>query len=652
MASPYLSFGPSSDPVGRAALVLGIALLVLSLVGHRWLAARLARVRSRSLVLLLSLGAGLVSYGYVVHYLAGGPRIVDATSYFLQARALSEGLLAFPVPLPSGAFRGRFTLYEGGALSVIFPPGYPLVLALGFLAKVPLLVGPAIGALLVVVTYVLTREVLRDEAAARAAAVCSLLSVALRYHTADTMAHGLSALLLATSLIAASRPRRAAAVVAGLAVGWLVATRPVTGGVALLFAVFLLARQPGDRLARLVALTAALSPGLLLVALHQHAATGSYFRSTQLAYYALADGPPGCFGWGFGNLGCRFEHGDFVKRELANGFGPLEAARITTLRLGLHVSDIDNFAPLGLLVPFALVRYRREPGVLSLGLAALGVVVGYLPFYYPASYPGGGARLYADALPLEHALVGLALVRLRATRFLPAAAVLGFALHGVHAHEALRDRDGGHPMFEPKVLEQAGVRAGLVFVDTDHGFALGHDPAVRDARRGIVVARASGGAHDFALARALGHPPSYRYAYSVEDGRASLEPYTPLGPDPLRAEAEAEWPPLSLHKGWAHPDFRPCLSRGEGLHMRASPEVALTIELVPPQSGEYDLTIGWLADPGTPLTVSKGDRSVRVVAGGSGCFRSPLGRFSVAPGERIRFDAPRDLVLDYLDLTR
>jgi len=652
MASPYLSFGPSSDPVGRAALVLGCVLLVLALIDRGWLAARLARVRGRSLVGALSLGAALLSYGYVVHYLAGGPRIVDATSYFLQARALSEGMFAFPVPLPSGSFRGRFTLYEAGALSVIFPPGYPLLLALGFVLKVPLLVGPALGGLLVVATYVLGRDLLRDEPAARAAAACSLLSVALRYHTADTMAHGLSALLFATTLIAASRPGRAAAVIAGLAAGWLVATRPVTGAVALSFAVFLTTRPKGDRLARLGALAVALAPGFLLVALHQHAATGSFFRSTQLAYYALSDGPPGCFGWGFGQLGCRFEHGDFVKRELADGFGPIEAATITTLRLGLHVSDIVNFAPFGLLVPFALVRYRREPGVLLLGLGALAVVAAYFPFYYPASYPGGGARLYADALPLEHALLGLALVRLRALRFLPAAALLGFALHGVHGHEALRARDGGRPMFEPEIVERAGVRAGLVFVDTDHGFSLGHDPAVRDAHRGIVVARASGGAHDFALARALGDPPAYRYTYSVEDGRAALRPYRPERLDPFRAEAEAEWPPLSLHKGWAHPDFRPCLSRGEGLHLRAMPEVDLTIELVPPERGEYEVSVGWLADPGTPLTATTADRSVRVVAGGSGCLRSSLGRFRVSPGGRIRFETPRDLVLDYLDLTR
>jgi len=34
----------------------------------------------------------------------------------------------------------------------------------------------------------------------------------------------------------------------------------------------------------------------------------------------------------------------------------------------------------------------------------LGVMLAYVPFYFDGSYPGGGARLFADVLPLEHVL--------------------------------------------------------------------------------------------------------------------------------------------------------------------------------------------------------------------------------------------------------
>jgi hypothetical protein len=651
MGSPYLEIGPSSDPFGTAALVLGGAALVLSLARPAKLMAWLDGTRTRVLIGALAVVAALASYGYLHHYLHGGPRIVDATSYFLEGRALAEGKLAFDVPSPSASFRGRFTLFREGALSVIFPPGYPLALAAGFLLHSPLLVGPLLAGLLVAATYFTTRELVRDERAARVAAVASLLSAALRYHTADTMSHGLSALLLTTALGSAARggPLRAGA--AGLAAGWLLATRPVTGVIGIALAALVVARRPEARVARLATFAGLVVPGVLLMLVHQHAATGSFFRSTQLAYYSVADGPPGCFAWGFGSVGCRFEHGDFVKRELADGFGPLAALRITGSRLALHVTDLVNFAPLALLLPWALVRHRHEPGVRLLGAGLLAVVLGYAPFYYPGSYPGAGARFFADVLPLEHALLGLALVRLHIARFLPAAALLGFGLHAVHAHVALAERDGGRPMFEPSVLERAGVGTGLVLVGTDHGFALGHDAAVRDPRRGILVARGHGDAHDAVLVRRFGSPPTYRYVYSAESGRIALSPYVPEDTNRFRFESEAEWPPLEVTAGWVHPDFRPCLSRGRGLHLRATPAVSTTLELVAPEPGDYELVIGWLADPGTVLEIVAAGRSARLVSQG-GCQASSIGEVSLRKTDDARFSTTRDLHLDYLELDR
>lgn len=655
MGNPYLEIGPSTDAVGTTALVLGAVALVVALARPKALERWLAAAPARWLIGALAVTAALASYGYLQHYLRGGPRIVDATSYFLEGRALSEGKLAFDVPTPSAAFRGRFTLFHDGALSVIFPPGYPLALALGFLVHAPLLVGPLLGALLVVATYLTTRELVRDETAARVAALASLLSAALRYHTADTMSHGLSALLLTTALGAAAAGGPLRAGIAGLAAGWLLATRPVTGVIAVALAAFVALRRSDERLLRLASFGALLLPGVLLLLLHQRAATGSVFGSTQLAYYAVADGPPGCFRWGFGTVGCRFEHGDFVKRELANGFGPLEALRITGLRLALHVTDLVNLAPLALLVPWVLVRHRADRGVLVLGAGAVAVVLGYAPFYYPGSYPGGGARFLVDALPLEHALLGLAVTELRLARFLPAAALLGFGLHGVHAHVALTERDGGRPMFEPSVLERAGVEKGLVFVGTDHGFALGHDPAVRDPHRGILVARESGDGHDAALFQRLGSPSSYRYSFSAETGQVALTPYVPATPDPFRLEAEAEWPPLGVTAGWAHQDFRGCLSRGRGLHLRAAPTVEVTIEVVPPAPGDYELVVGWLADPGTVLDVTLGNRKTRLThpgGGPGGCVASRVGSVSLRRWAEARFASSRDLHLDYLELDR
>jgi hypothetical protein len=650
---PYLEFGPSPDAAGRAALVLGLVALGLAFGPGRRLRERLAKLPDRWFVGGLALVATLLSAGYIQHFLRGGPRIIDSTSYFLEARALAEGWLAFPVPAPSGSFRGRFLLNGPAGLAVIFPPGYPLALALGFLVGAPLVVGPLLGGLIVVATYFAGRELFGRTDVGRLGAVLSTLCAALRYQTADTMSHGLSALLFITALAAAARPTAPRSALCGMASGWLLATRPVTGVVVLGVAAGLLvvrAQRP-QRLAMLLAFSLGVMPGLALLLLHQRAATGSWVSSTQLAYYALADGPPGCFGWGFGeNRGCLFEHGDIVRAELAGGFGPEAALRFTLHRLALHLIDVTNFAPLALLVPFALVRWHAAPGIRWAALAWFGIVLAYAGFYYPGSFPGAGARFYADMLPLEHGLVALALLELRAVRFAPALALLGFALHAVHSHAALAAREGGRPMFEPARLEAAGIQHGLVFVTSDHAFALGHDPSVRDARRGIVVARLSRDAHDGMLWHSLGRPPAYRYDYTPETGLVGIQPYAP-SLTPFRLESESEWPPLAVSAGWAHPDFRPCLSNGRGLHLRPEPSVSVELELVPPSAGSYVVTLGWLAARSARLEARLGGQTVQIEYGTSaGCERIVLGTFQLAGAQRIGFRSEAPVLLDYVEL--
>ena len=175
--------------------------------------------------------------------------------------------------------------------------------------------------------------------------------------------------------------------------------------------------------------------------------------------------------------------------------------------------------------------------------------------------------------------------------------------------------------------------------------------AAEGARRGILVAREHGDGHDAALYRFLGSPPSYRYVYSAETGRIALAPFVPVTPEPFRLEAEAEWPPLRTTAGWAHPDFRACLSRGRSLHLRAEPTVDTSLELVGPEPGDFVLVVGWLADPGSTLDVSVGSLSARLVSEG-GCTASIVGKVTLRPSAEVRFQARQDLHLDYLELDR
>ncbi|MDB4992909.1 MAG: hypothetical protein JWM74_341, partial [Myxococcaceae bacterium] len=343
-------------PDTPAWVALGVAALLLALAatpgGSAWCAALLAKhvphrraadtISTRRYLTILGFLAAFLSLGYIAYYLRGGPRIIDATSYFLQGRALSHGQFSWAIPDPSASFRGRFLLFqEPDRLGGIFPPGYPLLLAAGFLIGAPMVIGPMLAAGIVILTYVLAREMAQDErrrqpfyvpepeSVARFAAAISVVCATLRYHTADTMAHGACALAMLIALASAIRARRANAsayfALAGLAVGYVAATRPASSVAIGLVVLWIAARTKTTRAQNLAGLALGVVPGLLLLLAANRSVAGSAFTFPQTAYYAVSDGPPGCFRYGFGkSVGCLHEHGDFVGARLPHGYGVLE----------------------------------------------------------------------------------------------------------------------------------------------------------------------------------------------------------------------------------------------------------------------------------------------------------------------------------------
>jgi hypothetical protein len=311
--------------------------------------------------------------------------------------------------------------------------------------------------------------------------------------------------------------------------------------------------------------------------------------SVQLAYYAVSDAPAGCFRYGFGaGIGCRFEHGDYVSHFLPNGYGWLPALRNLVVHLARFASDATNAVPLTLLAGYALARHFRSPlGVLGVGI--LLQALAYVPFYFDGNYPGGGARFLCEAIPFCQILVARAACDLRLAWLAPPIAIAGFALFARHGHEELRDREGGEPLFEPAVLARAGVEHGLVLVDTDHGFNLGHDPRAENARTSLVVARARNDGHDRELYERLGRPPTYRYVYDFKRrAPPHLVAYVP--PPTPRLEAEAEWPAL-LEGGGAYPMHYPCASHGKALRLFPGTRASLAVGWA---AGPTGLELGWL----------------------------------------------------------
>ncbi len=608
MSEIFGHFGMPPDAAAKCACGLAAIICLLHRrLNRAW--QKLPSAQANAGIKWLALCAAIASVTYYYCYLRGGPRIIDATYYWLQAKTFANGHLTLPLLYPTAAQRGRFLYYnhELSRLSVLFPPGYAAILSLGMLLKVPQVVGPFIAAGLVFATAALARRIFGDSRIAFAAALFSVLSVTLRYHTADTLSHGWAALLFTLSVWGALGTSRRDIVCAGLCAGWLVATRPVTA-IALFVIVAIILHKTSSR--RWLSFVAALLPGIAAWLVYQRVTTGHWLYSTQLAYYGLSDGPPGCFRYGFGKgIGCHFEHGRYVAKRLPTGYTPLAALIVSGVRLRWHLLDVLNFEPLALILVLAAKGLRKFDSTRVLIWTPLLLLLAYAPFYFDGNFPGGGARLMSEAIPIEHVLLSGWLVQQGRLIAVVVCSLLGYGLHGAFEHRQLQNREGGHPMFDSNYPKLAGITRGLILVDTDNGFALGHQPGQFDASRGIIVARAHDDAHDWLLWKNLGSPPAFRYVYEVKrkNARPRLEAVTFPEIGKLRFEAEAEWPVLAVKDAWAIPGYPPtaCVSKRRALIVHPSGrQPTVTIALPVPRAGRYSIGIGWVSYSNHPTTIT------------------------------------------------
>ncbi len=686
------TWGRPSDEVAKIAAALAAFAFLLAVTGRgrSILGLGPAPVPRRLFLWITAFVAALLSVVYVSIYLRGGPRIIDATTYFLQGRALAHGDLTWTPLDPTGSFRGRFLLYRDGVMGGIFPPGYPMLLALGFGIGAPMVVGPALAAAIVVATHRLARTIAEEaigkgaasealvEAIARAAAMISVVCGALRYHTADTMSHGAVALGVLLALDAALRGR---AFLAGLVIGYVVLTRPVSALPIAIVAALAVARSGRKAI---VTLALAALPGTVLLLLAQHAVTGAWLTSSQKMYYALSDAPADCFRYGFGaGVGCVGEHGEFVANRLPQGsYGLVEAAGTTLRRLRMHLLDVANLEPLALLV-FVPVwkRPRSRAATLALALVGLQVLV-YVPFYFDGNYPGGGARFFADVVPVEHVLLALGAARLAgaAVAYLRTAFVVlslslaGFACHAVFDHQSLAKRDGGRPMFEPDQLTRFTMAPrSLVYVDTDHGFNLAYDPSA-GTHGGVVVARLRNDDRDLLIYDALDPTKTATYVYRLDkDGTGpALVPYAPVRGDgeSFRFEMEAEWPALRQSGGFAAPAYTDgCAGGAKALVVTPIPlagKASATVTVPVPATGRWSVSPRIVHGASVPFTVAHrvaggggtiwiaGDRWEFVDVAGAGC--ADLGGREMtltAPSAEVTIEASGGAVaLDQIVLKR
>jgi hypothetical protein len=573
--------------------------------------------------------ASALSWGYLQYYLAGTARVIDATSYLLEARTFAQGSFSFEVPEPTASFRGRFLIHTADSnqrLAPIFPPGYPALLALGVITSSEYWIGPALAFGLVVATYYLTLAVSARHRDALVAASLSALCACLRYHTAETMSHGWAAFLTVLSLyfLLKSRQKQPAArflFAMGLCLGALISTRQLTGLLVTASCALCVASRPDDGVNRgtrkrqsMVGLLRSwgplvlgLVPGLTLLLSHHYATTGNLLLSPQLRYYSLADGPGQCFGLGLGK-GCAYEHADVVSQQGGQGLTWFWMLQNSIHRLHWHSLDVANLEPMFLLGLWCAFRFRKSPRVQPLLTCLLLVPLGYAFFYFNGSYPGGGARFFSELIPIWHVLLGMGLSVLRLRRLAVVGPLLGFALHAVFSHRTLLSDHFGPPLDDLKTLESTVLTSPkanrarvsqtgkpIIFFSTAHEFNL-----ATLSSHAFVAARRTHDDREQLLGEQTRSP-----MMTWEAGR--LVPLAIRNPSALASsfETESDYPPLSVQDVWVHPESSPhgCVSNGRALRVhRQGPDPMLTLELPARAPTTAQAFVVWLDEDGSCTT--------------------------------------------------
>ncbi len=161
------------------------------------------------------------------------PHLEDEVAYLFQARTYTGGQLVIASPEPHRAFWQPFVVDLNGLRFGKYTPGWPLQLALGVLMGQPWLMNALFAMLTVVLVYRLGREIFNPDVGVIAAALTAFSPMALLLN-ATLMGHT-SALFAATLFLYAywriERGKHTLrwGAIAGIALGLLVANRPITG---------------------------------------------------------------------------------------------------------------------------------------------------------------------------------------------------------------------------------------------------------------------------------------------------------------------------------------------------------------------------------------------------------------------------------------
>lgn len=354
--------------------------------------------KSSLLAAAIALVALVIGLGTTRWVFEGLPHLEDEFAYLWEAHVMADGQIRLPEPEHAKPMLVPFVVQAEGFRFGKYPPGFPAALAIGVWADEAGAVNPILGALAVWLIFRLGTRIV-DERTGLVAATLTAISPFFAMQSGTLMSHNLALFLSAVFALAWFDRFRADAgtkrephvpallleVLAGLSLGLLVLTRPLTAvGVALPFVVLalvMLRRAPREAwppLAVIGTLTGLLA---LILPLWQAALTGN---PTQNLYALWWPYDKLGFGVGVGNV---------------PGGHNLTLAWLNTrfsLRAGMH--DLLGWPYLSwILLPFGLWALRRNRDGLLLAAVFPSLVAVYSLYWIGAWLLG--PRYYYAALP-------------------------------------------------------------------------------------------------------------------------------------------------------------------------------------------------------------------------------------------------------------
>ena len=357
------------------------------------------------------------------------PHVTDEFAYLWEAKQFAAGQLFSPSHELPEFFNFIFFVNDGRWFT-LFQPGWPLLLSLGVPFGLEWLISPLLGGLSILLTYFIGLRTLEKESHARFAVFLLFLSPMHAAVSSLMLSHELALVLTEIAVLCTLRlkekDRLGDALILGLAIGWLFATRALNGALmGVLLALWLLPDLLRRRFLwpKLYLALPGVALGIAFQLFVNLQVTGQALYWPQDLYFNATEPKLNCHNIGFGTkVGCPIIH---PGANFPQGFTPFDAIGVTHLRMGTFLLTLFGFQAIFVFtgMPFLAPQSRGRRGFLL--AVFLAHVIAYFGFYFH----GFWGRYYHESAFAIFLLLGAGLIQANEALNRQALARPGFLAH-------------------------------------------------------------------------------------------------------------------------------------------------------------------------------------------------------------------------------